>query len=267
MSDVTGAILAGGLGTRLRSVVSDRPKVLAPVRGKPFLAHLLDQLLEAGVGRVVLLTGYRGEQIQEAFGDQYRELALAYSIEPAPLGTAGALRFALSQLFPASAPGTNGALHGVLVLNGDSYCDADFTKFRAFHEQQRGDASLVLAQVPDTSRFGKVEVGPNHRLQRFLEKQAAGGSGWINAGIYLLNRELIEQIPAGRAVSIEREMFPEWLRNRNLLGFRSEGAFLDIGTPESYQAAEEFLARLGPAAAPPNGFRCPEPAGDWSRGI
>jgi len=267
MSDVTGAILAGGLGTRLRSVVNDRPKVLATVRGKPFLAYLLDQLLEAGVSRVVLLTGYGGEQIEATFGDQYRDLALAYSHEPEPLGTAGALRFALSQLFPSAAPGAMSAVDGALVLNGDSYCDTDFTKFRAFHEREQGDASLVLAQVPDTSRFGKVEVAASHRLQRFLEKQEAGGAGWINAGIYLLNRELIEQIPAGRAVSIEREMFPDWLRSRRLLGFDSEGAFLDIGTPESYQAAEKFFARLGPAAAPPRGFQMPASVGDWSRGI
>jgi len=242
MSDVTGAILAGGLGTRLRSVVSDRPKVLASVRGKPFLAYLLDQLLAAGVGRVVLLTGYRGEQIEAEFGARYRGLSLAYSQESAPLGTAGALRFAADHLFPAATAGTTSAVDGVLVLNGDSYCDTDFAKFRAFHERERADASLVLAQVSDTSRFGKVETTASHRLQRFVEKQEAGGAGWINAGIYLLNRDLIEQIPAGRAVSIEREMFPQWLQDGCLLGFRSEGAFLDIGTPETYRAAEEFFA-------------------------
>jgi NDP-sugar pyrophosphorylase family protein len=267
VAEITGAILAGGLGTRLRSVVSDRPKVLASVRGKPFLAYLLDQLLEAGVSRVVLLTGYRGEQIEETFGDQYGDLALAYSHEPEPLGTAGALRFALAQLFPSSATGAASAGDGVIVLNGDSYCDADFAQFRAFHERERGDASLVLAQVPDTSRFGKVDVSPSHRLQRFVEKQEAGGAGWINAGIYRLNRDLIEQIPAGRAVSIEREMFPDWLRSRRLLGFESEGCFLDIGTPETYRAAEEFFARLEPANAQPGGFRSPEAAGDWSGGV
>lgn len=244
MSEITGAILAGGLGTRLRSVVSDRPKVLATVRGKPFLVYLLDQLLGAGVGRVVLLTGYRGEQIEAEFGSRYRDLSLAYSNETSPLGTAGALRLALAKLYPVSSPAVNGARDGVLVLNGDSYCDTDLRRFRAFHEHARADASLVLAQVQDTSRFGKVETTPKHRLARFLEKQEAGGAGSINAGIYLINRELIEEIPDGRPVSIEREMFPAWLRTRTLLGFGSEGAFLDIGTPESYRAAEEFFTRL-----------------------
>ena len=245
MADITGAILAGGLGTRLRSVVSDRPKVLATVLGKPFLAYLLDQLADAGVERVVLLTGYRGEQIQQEFGDRYGHVSLDYSMETAPLGTAGALRLALPKLFPAnpSVAGRAG-VRGVIVLNGDSYCDADLRLFRAFHEHARADASLVLAQVADTSRFGKVETTPQNRLERFLEKQEAGGAGSINAGIYLIDRELIEEIPEGRPVSIEREMFPQWLRTHALLGFGSIGSFLDIGTPESYQAAEEFFGHI-----------------------
>jgi D-glycero-alpha-D-manno-heptose 1-phosphate guanylyltransferase len=244
MADITGAILAGGLGTRLRSVVSDRPKVLATVLGKPFLAFLLDQLAEAGVERVVLLTGYRGEQIQEEFGDRYGHVSLDYSMETAPLGTAGALRLALPKLFPAEAAAGGARAGSVLVLNGDSYCDADLRLFRAFHEHAWADASLVLAQVADTSRFGKVETTPQNRLDRFLEKQEAGGAGDINAGIYLINHELIEEIPEGRAVSIEREMFPQWLRTHTLLGFGSIGSFLDIGTPESYRAAEEFFGRI-----------------------
>lgn len=255
MTEITGAILAGGLGTRLRSVVSDRPKVLALVRGKPFLAYLLDQLGEAGIRRVVLLTGYKGEQIEETFGNQYGGISLEYSAETEPLGTAGALRLALPKLFPEPA-GT------VLMLNGDSFCAADMTGFRAFHEQfhtnpkrERGSdlspslalrvsvASLVLTRVPDTSRFGKVEVTPDDRVERFVEKQEAGGAGWINAGIYLIPQNLVEQIPAGRAVSIEREMFPAWSQSGKLRGFRGHGEFLDIGTPESYRAAEEFFAR------------------------
>ena len=248
MADIIGAVLAGGLGTRLRSVVSDRPKVLAVVRGKPFLAHLLDQLVEAGVVRVVLLTGYKGEQIQEAFGSRYKGLPLAYSMEPAPLGTAGALRFALPQLVQNSAQAGAGAARGVLMLNGDSCCRADFAQFRAFHERERADASLVLAHVADASRFGKVETSNDHRLEAFREKQQTNGAGWINAGIYLLKPELIAEIPADRPVSIEREMFPQWLRTRRLLGFQSNGAFLDIGTPESYQAAEEFFAQQRRAA-------------------
>ena len=248
MNNITGAILAGGLGTRLRSVVSDRPKVLAVVRGLPFLAYLLDQLGEAGIGRVVLLTGYKGEQIEATFGSQYEDIQLEYSAETEPLGTAGALRLALPKLFPATASSGGQPAGTVLMLNGDSFCAADLTGFRTFHEQHAGNlgtggASIVLTRVSDTSRFGKVEVTPDDRVERFVEKQEAGGAGWINAGIYLIPQNLVEQIPAGRAVSIEREMFPAWSQSGKLRGFRGQGEFLDIGTPESYRAAEEFFAR------------------------
>jgi NDP-sugar pyrophosphorylase family protein len=244
MSTTTGAILAGGLGTRLRTVVSDRPKVLAEVRGKPFLAYLLDQLVDAGLRHVVLLTGYRSEQVQDTFGDEYCGMTLDYSAETEPLGTAGALRLALPKLFPNAGIGVQAPAATVLLMNGDSYCAADLKKFRAGHERlSPGQASLVLTEVADTSRFGKVEFSPDNRVDRFLEKQAAGGAGWINAGIYLIDRPLVEQIPAGRAVSIEREMFPAWSRQRMLHAFPGAGSFLDIGTPESYQAAAEFFSR------------------------
>ena len=277
MTNITGAILAGGLGTRLRSVVSDRPKVLALVRGKPFLAYLLDQLGTADIRRVVLLTGYKGEQIEETFGSRYGNIQLEYSIETEPLGTAGALRLALPKLFPAAASTGDQTAGTVLMLNGDSFCAADLAGFRTFHEQHTnpkrergltlspwlalqvslasggeqysiktvstGGASLVLTRVPDTSRFGKVEITSADRVERFIEKQEAGGAGWINAGIYLIPQCLVEQIPTGRPVSIEREMFPAWSQSGNLHGFRGQGEFLDIGTPESYRAAEEFFAR------------------------
>lgn len=249
MSLTTGAILAGGLGTRLRSVINDRPKVLAPVAGKPFLAHLLDQLTDAGIERVVLMIGHRAGQVQDTFGETYREIRLDYSVETAPLGTAGALRLALPQLFPQTSTAFDADCAAALVMNGDSYCAANLSQFDGFHRRRHADASLVLARVAETSRFGKVEMSAGDRLERFLEKQEACGTGWINAGIYLLNRDLIEEIPPGRPVSLEREMFPGWIRSRKLLGFRTEGAFLDIGTPESYQTAEKFLLPFAQARA------------------
>jgi len=232
LDDVTGAILAGGLGTRLRSVVADRPKVMAPVHGRPYLTYLLDQLAGADVREVVLLTGYLSDQVQSSLGETYRSLRLIYSPEPSPLGTAGALRWALPKL---SSP-------SLLVLNGDSYCDVSLAAFWSFHNQHAADVSLVLAEVADTSRYGQVHVGQDERVLRYEEKRAGGGAGWINAGIYLLSRALIEEIPVGRAVSLEREMFPQWAENRRCCGFRDAVRFLDIGTPESYRAAEAFFS-------------------------
>ena len=231
LSRTTAAILAGGLGTRLRSVVVDRPKVLAPVGGRPFLSRLLDQLGAAGLGSVVLCTGHLGEQVEAAFGEAYHGMPLSYSRESTPLGTGGALRCALPLL--ESDP--------VLVLNGDSYCRTNLQEFWQDHSTSGAGASMVVTSVPDVSRFGSVAMSGDRRVLRFDEKAAVSGEGWINAGIYLVGRHLLEEIPAGRPVSLEREMFPRWL-NAPVRAYCSEGPFLDIGTPRSYAAAERFFA-------------------------
>jgi len=231
LANVTAVILAGGLGTRLRSVLANRPKVLAEVRGRPFLAFLLDQLAVTGIREVVLCTGYRGGQVWAEFGDAYGGLHLVYSQEAEPLGTAGALRLALPGLW--SDP--------VLIMNGDSFCKTDLMAFWAWHGEQGADATLLLTRVPDTHRYGQVHVDAEGRVLQFAEKDGTGGPGWISAGIYLLSRRLLLMIPAGRAVSLEREMFPAWI-SQGLYGFRSEGRFLDIGTPEAYRMAKQFFA-------------------------
>ncbi len=233
LAGLTAALLVGGLGTRLRAAVSDRPKVLAPVRGRPFLAYLLDQVAACGVTRAVLCTGYRGEQVREAFGDSYGTLALVYSQEPEPRGTAGALAFA--------RPYLDG--ERVLVMNGDSYCAADFDALGRRHAAGAAAATIVLAHVEDTSRYGSMQVDAEDRVLRFQEKGGTSGPGWINAGIYLLARAFLAAIPPDGAVSIERDLFPRFL-GRGLRGMRTGGRFIDIGTPASYAAAETFFAEL-----------------------
>jgi D-glycero-alpha-D-manno-heptose 1-phosphate guanylyltransferase len=231
LEDVTAAILAGGLGTRLRSRIADRPKVLAPVHGRPYLAYLLEQLAEAGLREVILLTGYLGEQIHSSFGETFAGLRLGYSFEPAPLGTAGALRLALPQLLSSTT----------LLLNGDSYCAAPLPEFVALHRRQSADLSLVLTRVEDCCRYGRVRLEPDGRVLSFAEKSQTSGTGWVNAGIYLMNRSLIEAIPAGKPASLEREMFPMWTAARRCFGFPCQAPLLDIGTPESYAQAEGFF--------------------------
>lgn len=235
VSSVTAAILAGGLGTRLRSVVSDRPKILAEIRGRPFLSYLLDQLAEAGLRTVVLCTGYLGDKVQALFGDSHRGVSLVYSQEPHPLGTGGAIRLAANRLVSPT----------VLVLNGDSYCQADLGAFWSDHCAAGARATLLLVRVDDASRFGQVEMDEAGRIIRFEEKGARTGAGWINAGMYLIDRQWVERIPSGKAVSLEREVFPGWIEG-GLRGWRSPGRFLDIGTPESYQEADQFFAERDP---------------------
>ena len=234
LATVTAAILAGGLGTRLRAVVADRPKVLAEVRGRPFLTYLLDQVAGAGVRETLLCTGYLGEQVRGAMGDSYRGMRLAYSQEASPLGTGGALRLA-APLLRSSC---------VLVLNGDSYCQADLGELWRRHCESQAAATILLARVEDTRRFGQVQTDEGGRVLRFEEKGGEGGAGWIYAGVYVMDRGILDSIPAGRAASLEKEVFPAWI-GRGLCGHRGGGRFLDIGTPESYREAEEFFAGGG----------------------
>jgi NDP-sugar pyrophosphorylase family protein len=230
LAGVEAAVLAGGLGTRLRASVPDLPKVLAPVRGRPFLAYVLDQLAAAGVERAVLCTGHGAQQVEAALGTRHGSLALAYSRESEPLGTGGALRLALEHLSGDT----------LLVLNGDSYADADLGAFLAAHRAFGGAGTLLLAEVADAGRYGRVERDAGGRLCAFLEK-TAGGRGWINAGVYLLGRGLLQGIPAGRKLSLERDILPHWVP-LGLFGHETRGRFIDIGTPESYAAAERFFA-------------------------
>jgi NDP-sugar pyrophosphorylase family protein len=224
-------ILAGGLGTRLRSVVSDRPKVLAEVLGRPFLAYLLDQLAASGINRVILCIGYLGEQVIATFGENYGEMKIFYSRETQLLGTGGALRLALPLVQSSQ----------VMVLNGDSFCEAALDQFHQFHLEQATPVSMILTQVADTARYGRVELSPTGRVEKFIEKRQNQGSGWINGGIYLMETELLATIPPTQPVSLEADLFPQWI-DRGLSGYCSQGKFLDIGTPESYPLARELFS-------------------------
>ncbi len=230
---VTALILAGGLGSRLRTIVANHPKVLAPVAGRPFLTYLLDQLMATGFRRVVLCTGYKGKQVKTTFGNTYNDLAIQYSQEPEPLGTGGALRFALPMIHTKS----------VLVFNGDSYVKSKLQEFLVWYFEKKPPAALLLARLPDTRRYGQVEFDANGRVVCFEEKGARLGPGWINAGVYLFNRSLIESMPAGKPVSLEIDVFPN-LISRGLYGFRCEDVFIDIGTPESYAEANDFFKQF-----------------------
>jgi NDP-sugar pyrophosphorylase family protein len=234
---VTVAILAGGLGTRLRPVVSDRPKVLADVGGRPFLSWWLDLLDRQGFGQVVLCAGYKAEQLRQTLGSRRGNLQFHYSVEPQPLGTGGALRHALP--FLLSNP--------VLVLNGDSFCDVDLRAFLAAHLASGARASLVTAPMEDTGRFGRVTTRPDGTVRDFREK-SSGGPGRINAGIYLFARELLASVPEAQTLSLERDLLPVWAAH-GIRVFPAAGPLLDIGTPESLAEAEAFFARLNRPAA------------------
>lgn len=229
-------VLAGGLGTRLRGVVPDLPKPMAPVAGRPFLAWILDRLAEAGFARAVLAVGYRFEAIRDHFGDAYRGLRLDYSVEAAPLGTGGALSLAAGHIsaFP------------VFVLNGDTYLELDYQAMLAAHRRLGADMSVAVSQTPDVSRYGALELADG-RIRRFLEK-GPGGPGVINAGVYLLERAILARIPPGQVFSFEQQLLTPEVATIRPAAFATDGLFIDIGVPEDYQRAQGLFPRAAQAA-------------------
>lgn len=223
-------ILVGGLGTRLRSVLPDHQKVVAPVAGRAFLFRLLDRLADAGLTRVILCTGYKAEQVAELIGNEYRSLRISYSPEPAPLGTAGALRRALSLV----------ESNTMLAMNGDSFCEIDLTAMWESHQRHRANATLAVIETSETRAGGRVTFDRSDAITSFVEKGSAPSAGWINAGIYLLQRQVLESVSSEGAVSIERDVFPAWI-GRGLYAYRTAGKFLDIGTPEAYSMAQQIF--------------------------
>jgi D-glycero-alpha-D-manno-heptose 1-phosphate guanylyltransferase len=226
-------ILAGGFGTRLRAVVSDVPKPMAPIGDQPFLALLMAHLARNGFGRVVLSVGYLADAIVAHFGASWRGMVLDYAREDVPLGTGGAIRAALARC-------TADHVH---VFNGDTYLGLDCAVTEALWEARRTPI-IVAREVPDTARYGRLEVDPAGRVAGFLEKAASGGPGWINAGCYVLPRAIADEFPPDDPFSFETDYLRHAVARRPILACPTEADFIDIGTPEDYARAQALLASL-----------------------
>ncbi|HLH03507.1 MAG TPA: nucleotidyltransferase family protein [Bryobacteraceae bacterium] len=238
LADIPAVLLVGGLGTRLRSVLPDKPKALASLGARPFLDLLLEQLEAQGIQQVLLCTGYLAEQMERVLAEaRRRRLNIACSREPEPLGTAGAIAFARAHLEQSPA---------FLVLNGDSFLEIDLPGFLAFHLQQNGLATLATVRVPDSARYGTVELSDEGRVLRFLEKTGVSCSGLINGGAYLFSPAIFDYIPPGRA-NFETDVFPRIL-SRGVHAQEQHGIFIDIGIPEDYARAQQLYSRLERAA-------------------
>ena len=225
-------ILAGGLGTRLQSVVKELPKPMAPIADTPFLDILMQKLLQYGADEFILCVSYKREKIQEYFGDYFYGVPVRYSVEEEPLGTGGAIKQAFEQFDLPSA----------LVLNGDTYVQLDY---RVFWQQMQGqEIGLVLKQVPDASRYGLVQT-QNGRAVKFCEKSDTVQAGLINAGIYYLTKEIFSrELP--RKFSFEKELLEPQVSSLKPLFFKAEDYFIDIGIPSSYaQACRELKDVVG----------------------
>lgn len=224
-------ILAGGLGTRLRSEVKELPKSMAPIGDRPYLEYLFDFLISQGIQKLILSIGYKSEYIRDYFSNQYKEVSIEYVIEKSPLGTGGAIKKALTQ-----ATGEY-----VLVTNGDSIIKADVQK--QYDEQVKANAvvSFALKKMHNFERYGRIQIDENNTIIQFEEKQAVE-EGLINAGLYIFKTQPFEQLNFPDVFSIERDYFECYLKTHHFIGIPSSGYFLDIGIPADFAKAQYEIA-------------------------
>jgi D-glycero-alpha-D-manno-heptose 1-phosphate guanylyltransferase len=227
-------LLAGGMGTRLQSVVQDVPKCMAPVAGKPFLQYLLMALEAADFQHLVLSLGYKHEVVEEWIAGYRTSLKISFVVEDEPLGTGGAVKAALLQTTQPF----------VFVLNGDTFLALDYRQMLTFHAEQAivsppVAATLALKEMHHFNRYGVVETDTKHRIVRFREKQACE-RGWINGGVYLINREVLTGFRD--TFSLEKDYFEAVVDSGQLAAFPTQGYFIDIGVPEDYSRAQTDFA-------------------------
>lgn len=226
-------VLAGGLGTRLRGVVNDLPKAMAPVIGKPFLEYILDFIAKAGFQRVILSTGYMSKSIEDYFHDSYRSLEIVYSVEKEPLGTGGAIKLASKKVTTPY----------FIVMNGDTLFRIDMQQFFTKHVEQLANVSIALRRVEDASRYGLVECDDHCNIISFHEKSSDCNPGLINGGIYIIKTKYFKKLPFPNKFSLESEWMQKNVGNGEIQGQVFNDYFLDIGIPEDYERAQtEFDA-------------------------
>lgn len=227
-------ILAGGLGTRLRSTVPDLPKPMAPINGRPFLEHQMDYWIQQGVTRFILSVGFLREKIIAHFQHQYRGFEVVYAEEVEPLGTGGGLLLAYQKL-KGDQP--------FVVMNGDTFFEVDSDSLCAFHKKNNVIMTMALFKVPENDRYMGVQVSEDGYIQKFKAEQ--GASQFANGGVYLMNRDAFKNVPwqAGVKLSLEDDLFQHLLKSgQKLGGMLYDGRFIDIGVPSDYHRAATVLA-------------------------
>ena len=235
LADCPALLLVGGLGVRLRSAYDDGPKAMAPVNGQPFLAYLLNSLARSGFRIVILCVGYRSDQIQRWLGDGASfGLSVLYSEETQAMGTGGALQLAFSRYRLDRR---------FFAMNGDSILQLDFHAMYREHIRAGSQATMALARVDDSSRYGAVGLDDKGWVTSFKEKGGLPVAGYINGGVYVFEPEVMDLVPSGRPVSLEQEILPQ-LAAQKLRAFQSAGYFIDIGVPADFARAQTELKEL-----------------------
>ncbi len=226
-------VLAGGLGTRLQGILPDIPKCMAPVHGKPFLVYVLDYLVSQHINKAVLSVSYHKDQIINYFGKNYRSLKIEYAIETALLGTGGAVKYALNQCL----------LDKVFVLNGDTYFTPDLQAMENEQLKTLADITIAVKHMQETSRYGLVISDESGMITDFREKDPIDGGGWINGGVYLLNRNIFDN-HRQQKFSLENDLFKNSITTLSMQAFKTDAFFLDIGIPEDYANAQLVIPEI-----------------------
>lgn len=225
-------ILCGGLGTRLKGVVNDRPKPMAEINGLPFLDILIDYVANCGFTRFILCVGYKGDFIKKYYEDKENGLTFFVSQEDKPLGTAGAIKnaepFIKSDIF--------------LVLNGDSFCPININDFLTFHINKKALLSIALTHTEHSSDYGIIRINDNQKILSFTEKTRVNNISLINAGVYFFDKTILKEIKTGQKVSLEYDLFPAIL-NKDIYGYVTNEKLIDIGTPERLEMAKEYFLK------------------------
>lgn len=223
-------ILAGGLGTRLRSELPDLPKCMAPIDGRPFIDILIDRLHQQGIRHIVFSLGYRSDAVIEHLNSAYPEADFSFVVEEDPLGTGGAVLAALEAA----------RVDRVFALNGDTHFDVDLTRLAEYHASTHADCTVALKPMRDFSRYGRVETDADGRILAFREKEPCA-EGMINGGVYVLEKNALQKAGLPERFSFEEGYLAAFLHRHRIMGMPQEGYFIDIGIPEDYRRAQREL--------------------------
>jgi D-glycero-alpha-D-manno-heptose 1-phosphate guanylyltransferase len=227
-------ILAGGLGTRLKDVVPEEPKSMAPINGRPFLEYQLDFLDRWGLRKVILSVGYQKDKIMQHFGNQYKSLELAYAIEEEPLGTGGAILNAIRHVEG----------YATFILNGDTYFDINLQRLDDFRRIKEADLVLAMRFEIEPARFGLLEFDNNNKITHFYEKSDGIEEGYINGGVYVVRKDYLLRFGLPEKFSFEKDFLEKYYLTEDFYGMRCFSYFRDIGVPEDYQKAIDEFKRL-----------------------
>lgn len=242
-------ILAGGLGTRLRAVIRDIPKPMAPIHGRPFIEYQLEYLRNQGVRDVVLALGYQWQVIREHLGDSYKGLSLTYSVERRPLGTGGGILLAMRTLEGEAREGVV-SCHAnksrpILVLNGDTWFPLSLSALLNFHRTKHSAVTVGVSQQQASQRYATIALSGQGQIDCFSTgiKHKPNDKVFVNGGVYLFSKQLLTkwQNKVGEELSLEHDLFEGAVAENRCYGFLSKAPFLDIGIPEAYYQAQYFL--------------------------